>query len=184
MSFLKKLLGDLYKEGMAEDEISQALEKSGIENQSEEISKLRAAVTKSNKENADWKRKYKDLEEAGSDTQNKISNLQGEIEELKKDKKIADNTAEFLALGYSEELAKSTATAMVEGDMTKVFENQKEFQSIYAKNLKAELLKNTPPPARDGVHVPEDFSKMTATEKMKLKVEDPQLYKTLANGGT
>lgn len=69
---------------------------------------------------------------------------------LLKKSTIADHTANFLALGYDKELAKATAEALFDGDMEKVFENQKKFNEDREKKLRAELVKQDPRPDGGG----------------------------------
>lgn len=184
MEFLKTMLGDSFREDMTLEEISSALEHSGISNNTSEIDRLRKSLTKTNSENADWKRKYRSLEQEVAnkegDTQNTIADLQEKYNALMKDKNISDGKARFLALGYSDELAASTADALVNGDMTKVFENQKVHFEAYSQKLKADLLKSTPFPPSGGTQKETDFKTMTVTEKMELKVNDPQRYAQLS----
>ena len=105
--------------------------------------------------------------------------MQAELESLRADKTISEYTAQFLALGYDEKLAKSTAEALHKGDMAVVFKNQAAFVADREKSMKAELLKSTPvPPAGAGDKAPskEDFQKMNLLEKAKFATEHPELY--------
>lgn len=189
MEFLKAILGDAYVEDMSAEDAILALEKSEVLKQGEELSKLKAALSKSNSENADWKKKYRELENTGNaaadNTQKTLADLQEKYNGLMRDKSIAENNAQFLGLGYSAELAMSTAEAIVNGDMAKVFENQKSHQEAYSKKIQADLLKQTPYPPSGGASTETEFKTMTVTEKMKLKISDPQLYEKLSqtNGG-
>lgn len=61
--------------------------------------------------------------------------LQTAYANLKRDSEVSKYKAQFLAMGYSDELATDTATAMVDGDNDKVFANQRH---IY-KGWKARL---------------------------------------------
>ena len=72
--------------------------------------------------------------------------LEGKYQELLKKSTIADHTANFLALGYDKDLARSTAEALYDGDMNKVFENQLKFNEAREKQLRAELVKKDPRP--------------------------------------
>ncbi len=72
--------------------------------------------------------------------------LEGKYQELLKKSTIADHTANFLALGYDKDLARSTAEALFDGNMDKVFENQKKFNEAREKQLRAELVKKDPRP--------------------------------------
>lgn len=78
----------------------------------------------------------------------KSAMAQGEQErkELQKKVTVADHTARYLALGYDEKLAKSTAEALFDGDMDKVFANQQAHNAAMEKKLRAEIMKDTPGP--------------------------------------
>ena len=73
--------------------------------------------------------------------------LQQRVEELERERTIHGYISSYLAMGYEESLAKSTAEALVSGDMETVFENQKTFATSREKALRAEILKSTPRPA-------------------------------------
>ena len=115
-----------------------------------------------------------------------LASLQAELEALRADKTISEYTAQFLALGYGEKLAKSTAEALQKGDMAVVFKNQAVFVAEHEKTMKADLLKSTPvPPAGNGDKAPskEEFQKMNLLEKAKFATEHPDLYKEFYTTG-
>jgi hypothetical protein len=114
-----------------------------------------------------------------------LAAMQTELEALRADKTISEYTAQFLALGYDEKLAKSTAEALHKGDMAVVFKNQAAFVAEREKSMKADLLKSTPvPPAGSGEKAPskEDFQKMNLLEKAKFATEHPEIYKEFYGG--
>ena len=62
MSYLSDLLGDSYKEGMTEEEISTALQAAGAgQNNDAEINRLKAQLSKANSEAADYKKQVSRL---------------------------------------------------------------------------------------------------------------------------
>lgn len=85
----------------------------------------------------------------------------------------------YLAMGYDEKLANATAEAMAKGDFATVFANQKTHTENREKALRAELLKQTPPPPSgsdpSGMKK-EDFAKMSLAEKQKFATENPEQY--------
>lgn len=111
--------------------------------------------------------------------------LEARVKELETEKAINANVNSYLAMGYDEKLARSSAEALVKGDMETVFKNQKAHLEVREKALKADLLKQTPFPA-GGESAPtvtkEQFDNMSFTQRADLKVKNPELYKTL-NGG-
>ena len=77
-----------------------------------------------------------------------IKTLQEEVASLKKEKEVSDYKAQFLAQGYSDELALDTATALASGDTAKVFANQLTFQAEFKKKILADAMQsNSTPPA-------------------------------------
>jgi hypothetical protein len=107
--------------------------------------------------------------------------LEARVNELEKEKAIGGYANAYLAMGYDEKMAKSSAEALVSGDMETVFKNQKIFGDNREKALRTELLKQTPPPASgdgDGVMGKDVFAKLSLTEKQKLATENPELYKS------
>ena len=114
-----------------------------------------------------------------------MAEMAARLEELEREKAIGEFTTQFMGLGYTEALAKSTATALQKGDMTTMFKNHAQFVVDREKAMKAELLKSTPtPPAGDGGKTvnKEDFSKMNLAEKTRFAEENPERYKELYGG--
>lgn len=73
--------------------------------------------------------------------------LESKYNELVKKSTIADHTARYMALpGFDEKLARETAEALFDGNMDKVFENQKKAGENYEKTLKANQMRNNPGP--------------------------------------
>lgn len=110
--------------------------------------------------------------------------LVARVEELEKEKTITGYTNSFLALGYDEKTAKATAEALATGDMDLVFINQKKHTEAREKMLRAELLKETPPPAagKTVTTTREDLSKMSLADQAKFAMEHPEEYKKIYGG--
>ena len=114
-----------------------------------------------------------------------MATVMAELETLRAEKSISEYTAQFMGIGQDEALAKTTAKALHEGDMTTLFKNHGKFVSDREKALKTELLKTTPtPPAGDGNKgvTREDFSKMSLADKAKFANENPDKYKEFYGG--
>lgn len=75
-----------------------------------------------------------------------------ELETLRKEKAISTHTSSFLSLGFDEELASKSANALADGDFDAVFDSFKAYKSNYEKELRAQILKETPkaPAGDDG----------------------------------
>ena len=110
--------------------------------------------------------------------------LVSRVAELEKEKTINGYVNSFLTLGYDEKTAKETAEALATGDMDLVFMNQKKFTENREKLLRAELLKETPPPAAGKAVTKsrEDILKMTLAEQVKFATENPEQYKEIFGG--
>lgn len=153
MSYLSDLLGDAYKEGMTEDEISVALEGKKSTSDSEMI-RLKNALTKANSEAAEWKKKvreYQTDEEAKAAAQKEeLEKIIQENADLKRAANISDKKAKLISLGYDEKAADETATAMIDGDLEKVISNQAVFLEAQKKIAVADQLRKTPRPNGNG----------------------------------
>ena len=121
--------------------------------------------------------KQKELEER--------QELQTKYEALLRKSEVAENKAKLVALGYDEKLADETAEAMVDGDLEKVFNNQRKHLDTFEKRVRAEALKDTPKPAPDGdskTMTLEKFRKMSPEERATFYQEHPEEYKELYGG--
>ena len=104
---------------------------------------------------------------------------------LQKDKSVSDAKAQFLGLGYEAALAEETAKAMVEGDMAKVFANQKKHLDEVEKKVRADALKETPKPVSGGggkALTKEQFDAMGYSDRLNVFNEQPDLYKEFTGG--
>ena len=150
MSYLSDLLGNAYKEGMTEDEISTALETVGHGNNAE-LNRLKTALSKANSEAADYKKqlrsKQSDDEAAAAAQKEEHEKLVKENAELKRSMAVSTNKNKLLAMGYDEKLADETAVAMFDGDMEKVMANQSKYLEAQKKVIQADHMRNTPRPA-------------------------------------
>lgn len=111
--------------------------------------------------------------------------LLARVAELEKEKSINEYKTSYLAMGYDEKLATSSAEAIVKGDMATVFANQKTHSENREKALKAELLKGTPEPAGGGVPptmTMDKFKAMSPQERHDFSVKNPEEYKNLYGG--
>lgn len=165
MSYLSDLLGKAYKEGMTEDEISAALETVGTGNDAE-VNRLKAALSKANSEAADYKKqlrtKQTDDEAAAAAQKEEHDKLAQENADLKRSIALSERKAKLLAMGYDENLATETATAMVDGDMDKVMANQNKYLEVQKKVIQADMMKKTPRPAAGAETGGVDYAKKIA----------------------
>ena len=187
---IKDLLKDAYKEGMSIEDIEKALE--GIDlptDNSAEIDRLKAALSKSNSEAADYKKQLREKltaeELKAKEDAEKWDEIVKERDALLREKTIATHKAKYLSLGYDENLANDTAEAMAKGELDKVFANQKKHLEAVEKKIRADVLKETPSPEGGNgsdTMTKEKFLKMSIAEQFKYSTEHPEEYKKLYGG--
>lgn len=178
-----------YAEMSAEDKL-KALEAFEFDDNAAEVERLRGAVTKANGEAASWKKKHNELlgedERKKQEQEEKFSNMEKELAELRKSKTVSEYKAKLIGQGYDDALAEETAQAMADGDTAKVFANQDKFLAEYAKRAKADALKKTPkPPAGDGSDgmTLKKLKELPDAEYDKFATEHPDEYKALYEKG-
>lgn len=166
MADLQTLLGDAYKEGMTLEEINAALADRELMDKSEMEGYVpKSLLDRANTEAADYKKKWRgalsEAEQKAQDEKEKQSAMENELNQLRKESKIAAYEKSYLGLGYDEKSAKEVAEAMFDGDMDTVFAIQKKFQDNKERSIKAELMKNMSM-APSGNQVTVDYSKQIA----------------------
>lgn len=177
-----------YADMSAEDKL-KALESFEYDDNLSELERYKNATSKANSEAAEWKRKHNALlseEEAKKqESAEALEAMKNELEELRKEKTLSKHTASFLSLGYDEKLAQETAEALTNGELDKVFANQKIFLEAHDKQYAASLMGSVgKPPA--GASAPEmtleKFRKLPASERATYAAEHPEEYKALYEG--
>ena len=142
---IKALLGDTYKEDMTLTEIETALAAVELPTDNTEIERLKAAVSKSNSEAAELKKqlrtKMTEDEVAKLKDAEDREKLQSDYNALLKKVTISENKAKLLGIGYDDKLADETAEAMANGELEKVFTNQKKHMENLEKKIRADVLK-------------------------------------------
>ena len=136
--------------------------------------------------------KKKQLREKMTEDEQKKQKEQGERDELQakydkllRESEVAKNKAKLAALGYEESLADETAVAMVEGNLEKVFANQKKHLDAVEKRVRAEALRDTPKPGPDGnskTMTIDTLRKMSPQERYDFSQAHPDEYKELYGG--
>lgn len=199
MSYLTDLLGDAYKEGMTVEEISSALEAKQSEKEAQEnavltakdaeIATLKTQMQKANSEAAKYKKELSahqtEDEKKKAEADAEVAEMKEQLEILRKEKKVSELKASYLALGYSDELAADTAKAFEEGDIAKVFENQKKFNAEFENSVKANLIKGVPAPTggKGGTTVTrDDIRKMSDREKLAFYENHREEYEAAYKG--
>ena len=176
-----------YAEMSAEEKI-KALESYEYDDYSDTVAKLKESVSKANSQAAEWKQKHNALlseeEKAKLERAEEFERMKSELEQVKKDKAISDYTAKYVSLGYTPELAASTANALVAGDVVTILANQATYNQELKSKIEADLMKKTPRPktGTESEITQDAFDKMTYSERAKLYAENKELYEQL-NGG-
>lgn len=141
---------------------------------------------KTSSELASFKKKYKEQlsaeEKSKIETEEAFNEMKKELQALKQEKELSEMTSQYLSLGYDESLAKDTAKAFIEGDMSKVFKNQKTYQDSIEKKVKADLLKGTAKPQVDNggnKMTKEEFRKLSPAQRLEFSKTDPEGYKAM-----
>ena len=108
--------------------------------------------------------------------------LEARVEELERERTIHGYMSSYMAMGFEESLAKSTAEALMAGDMDTVFENQRAHAAAREKALRAEILKSTPRPA-GGAERKVDYSGKIAEAQAAKDYAAVAYYTRLAQEG-
>lgn len=155
MSYLTDLLGNSYKEGMTEEELSAAIQ-IAVEAQNKsnaaELEKLKTSLSKSNSEAADYKKQLRqrqsEAEIAEAEKAKEFEELKTENADLKRTISLTSRTAQLIEKGYEKELAESTAQAMLDGDMDTVLKNQDKYLEAREATILGDKMRSTArPPA-------------------------------------
>lgn len=175
MGYLQDLLGNAYKEGMTEDELSKAIEKAvnAKEKQAEQdLTKIKNAFNKASSEVAEYKHKLQehlsDEEKKSSEQADLLKQLQEENAAFKRQSAIAENRAKFISFGYAEDLAQKTAEALFDGDLETVFANHKTAWEAKEKEIRAGVMKSTPVPPAGG-----STASTSVTRESIMQIKDP-----------
>jgi len=141
-----------YAEMSAEDKL-KALEEYEIEtpapqDNSDEVNKLKTALSKANSDAAEWKRQFREkqteAERAEAERAEREKAVEDELRTLRRDKTVSGYQAQCLALGYSQELALRAAEAMADNDAAAIMACQQEFLDVRQKELEAAALNKQP----------------------------------------
>lgn len=179
-------------ESMSAEEKLKALEELEVEDDS----KLKNLLQKANSEASEYKKKLKAKEDELNSKLSEDERIENERKEkeaereallnnLLKEKTVAEHKANFLQKGYSEELATTSATALADGDFKTVFDNLGTFISERDKQAQVRAMDNTKRPL-GGNPTPEvtkeQFNKMSLSERTKLFETNKELYDSLLKG--
>ena len=141
-----------YAEMSAEDKL-KALEEFEFEapapkESTDEVNKLKTALSKANSDAAEWKRQFREkqteAERAEAERAEREKAVEDELRTLRRDKTVSGYQAQCLALGYTQELALRAAEAMADNDAAAIMACQQEFLDAKQKELEAAALNKQP----------------------------------------
>ena len=139
-------------ESMTAEEKIAALEAYEIEvpapKESDEVVKLKNALSNANSQAAEWKRQYRstldEKERAEAERAEAEKAKDERLRELERKITVGDYLANCLSLGYDKELAQRAAEAMADNDAAAIMECQREFLEAKTKELEAAALNKQP----------------------------------------
>jgi len=141
---------DGYAEMSAEDKLA-ALEAFEIEepkDNGDEVTKLKAALSKANSDAAEWKRQFREKqteqERIEAERVEREKAVEEELRGLRRDKTVSSYIAQCLSLGYDKDLALQAAEAMADNDAARILECQQKFLENKQKELEAAALNKQP----------------------------------------
>jgi hypothetical protein len=140
-----------YETMSAEDKL-KALEEYEFETptpkENDEVTKLKAALSKANSDAAEWKRQFREkqteAERAEAERKEREAAVEDELRTLRREKSVSGYVAQYLALGYTQELALKAAEATADNDAATIMSCQQEYLAAKTKELEAAALNKQP----------------------------------------
>ena len=115
---------------------------------SEEVNKLKTALSKANSDAAEWKRQFREKQTVSERIEAELKEREQAVEEelrtLRRDKTVSGYLAQYLALGYEKDLASRAAEATADNDAASIMNCQQEFLEAKRKELEAAALNRQP----------------------------------------
>lgn len=163
-----------YKTMSAEDKL-KALEEYEFEapapKENDEVTKLKTALSKANSDAAEWKRQFREkqteAERAEAERKEREAAVEDELRTLRRDKSVSGYVAQYLALGYTQELALKAAEATADNDAATIMSCQQEYIAAKTKELEAAAL-NKQPTLTPGAPPTAQAAEAEAYNKMRM----------------
>lgn len=119
-----------------------------VKNLKNTLSERNSEAAQRKREAEEWKTKFEstmsEQERAESQRKEKEEATMKELAALKRDNTINKYKAKYLSMGYTEEMAQSSAEAKVDGNDDVLFQNESLFIQKNIETTKAEMLKSQP----------------------------------------
>lgn len=192
---LKELLGEAYRDDMTLADVEAILESMpGVDgtDQASEIKRLKNALSKSNSEAADYKRQLRSMSSAADakveELNSELQTLRDAFNALTRENDITKAKAQFLGLGYDEDLAASMAKALIDQDKDTLFANHKQYIDGLERRIRADVLADTPRPNKAGGNdiepavTLEQLKKMSPVERYEFSQSFPEEYRKMYEG--
>ena len=168
-----KIVG--YADMSAEDKL-KALEEYEFDapapKENEEVTKLKEALSKANSDAASWKRQFREkqteAERAEAERKEREAAVEDELRTLRRDKSVSGYVAQYLALGYTQELALKAAEATADNDAATIMICQQEYIEAKTKELEAAALNKQPTLTKGAPPTSSDVDKDEINKRRKL----------------
>lgn len=175
-----------YAEMSAEEKLA-ALEALDLPDNTADVERYKNAASKANSEAAEYKRKLKEAtangEKAVEASNTELTAIKEQLAALQREKCISEHTASFIAQGYDKDLAAESATALIDGNAAKLFENMTKFMASHDKAMTAKGVSELKRPA-PGLGDPDgtvDYSKKIADAQTRGAWAEAAYYTRLQN---
>lgn len=109
---------------------------------------------------SDYKKQMREAQAAAKSADDHSKDLEARIAELEKIGKISEAKTKYLSLGYADDLATSSAVALVNGDTDALFANQKTFYETMQKQIRTDNLNGMVQPASGNPNTGVDYDKL------------------------
>lgn len=164
-----------YSEMSAEDKL-KALEEYEFETpapkENDEVTKLKAALSKANSDAAEWKRQFREkqteAERAEAERKEHEAAVEDELRTLRRDKSVSGYVAQYLALGYTQELALKAAEATADNDAATIMSCQQKYIEAKTKEIEAAALNKQPTLTKGAPPTASDVDKDEVNKRRQL----------------
>lgn len=152
-----------------------------------ENDKLRKANTSASSDVSKYKKalqeRMSEQERMNAEREEELANLRARVAESERKEKVSSYLAQFAGLGYSQELAQTSAEAVADGNFTAMFDGIRQHITQLNKEYTANAFRNTPkPPVGNNPNgiTKEQFDNMGYKERNALYNENKELYDELS----
>lgn len=135
------------------------------------LSERNSEAAQKKREVEEWRSKYEstlsEQELAEQKRKEETEQMASKLQALERTNAINQHKAKYLSMGYAEELAQSSAEAMVDGNSDVLYANMSTFISANTEKVRAEVLKEQPGISSGKPLSAEDVEKKRSESLMK-----------------